>query len=100
MEWAGGDQDTFRLLLAAWTNLGGDNPSGAEKEREREEKEERYIYMSLLMMATLSKKTTTLRLEVYVSEVSEGQKGGKKSRRKSTTINEKYCSQRMCQSAT
>lgn len=37
MEWAGADQDTFILLLAAWTNLGGDNPSGAVKrERERE----------------------------------------------------------------
>lgn len=31
MEWAGAAQDTFKLLLAAWTNLGGDNPSGAVK---------------------------------------------------------------------
>lgn len=31
LEWAGADQDTFKLLLAAWANFGGDNPSGAVK---------------------------------------------------------------------
>ena len=31
MGWVGGDQDTFRLLLAAWINLGGESPSGAMK---------------------------------------------------------------------
>lgn len=38
MEWAGADQDTLRLALVAWANLGGDNPSGAMK-TEREDGE-------------------------------------------------------------
>lgn len=35
MEWAGASQDTFKLLLAAYTNLGGDNPLGAVKTKWR-----------------------------------------------------------------
>lgn len=37
MEWAGASQDTFKLLLAAYTNLGGNNPLGAVKTKWRGE---------------------------------------------------------------